>query len=72
MMGQSVPKHWHKNSGAGELPRRKHTKFRTWWKFEIKKNYTFSVTSIQLGNSWENNASVKEALKSQKHLHAAH
>ena len=27
-----------KNSDAGELPRRKDTTFRTWRKFEIKKN----------------------------------
>jgi len=38
----------------------------------LNTNYTFSATSTQLRNSWENNASVKEALKSQKYLQAAH
>jgi hypothetical protein len=35
---QSVPKRRHINSDAGELPKRKHTTFRTWRKFEIKQN----------------------------------
>jgi hypothetical protein len=32
----SVPKRRHLNSDAGELPRKKHTTYRTWQKFEIK------------------------------------
>jgi len=28
------------NSDAGELPRRKHTTYRTWWKFEIMDKVT--------------------------------
>ena len=35
-MEQSVPKSRHINSDTGELPRRKHTTFRTRRKFEIK------------------------------------
>jgi hypothetical protein len=30
------------NSDAGELPRRKHTTFRTWQKFEIKNVFFFN------------------------------
>jgi len=30
------------NSDAGELPRRKHETFRTWWKFEIRNHHIYN------------------------------
>jgi len=40
------------NSGAGELPSRKHTTFRTQRKFEIKNNEIVCCLSIILSDNW--------------------
>jgi hypothetical protein len=34
------------NSDAGESPRRKHTTYRTWQKFEIKKTLFYSTIAV--------------------------
>ena len=39
------------NSDAGELPRRKHTAFRTWRKFEIKDIVRFSPLHLKMQNT---------------------
>jgi len=42
------------NSDAGELPRRKHSKFRTWSKFEIKKSYVYFKEQLHVSSKTEN------------------
>jgi len=44
-MEQSVPKRRHIKFRPRELPRRKHTTFRTWQKFEIKKVHNVLISA---------------------------